>query len=109
LSNNFSSIHLLSQAVAVHLKLIFGFRDECRFELTLLSVLCKREEVKVIRVFQELLSEIGLRSRQGPAEISLSFALSARQITLNLRDKDVSAPAVLDCCLSIPEPFLGRL
>src|SRR5205823_4539349 len=67
------------------------------------------QEIKVVRMFQKLLGQVRLRRRQGCSEVGQRLALPAVEAGLDLHDEDISAPAVDDGLLSVPETLLRIL
>ena len=61
-----------------------------------LGVLGEGEKLEVVRVFQRLPGQVGLRGREGLLEIGLGLALPLVEIALDPVDEDGPAPAVFD-------------
>jgi hypothetical protein len=57
----------------------------------------------VVGIFEELLCEVGLGSRQGPVKIGERFTLPCVKPSLDLNDQDVPAPSVFDGRLDVPK------
>ena len=83
--------------------------EKTRLEVALLRFAGEREEIEVVRVFQELLGEVRLRRRKGLPEVRERLPLSAIKPCLDLHYKDISAPAVLNGLLGVPAAFLRGL
>ena len=77
--------------------------EEFPFQVALLCLLGEGEEVEVVWVFEDLLGEIGLRRRKRSLEIRDGPSLPPIEPAFNLEHEDVSAPAVLDRLLDVPE------
>jgi len=71
-------------------------RKQSVLEIALLRLLRQSKEVEVVGIFENLLSEIGLRRRQCRPKIGDGFPLSPVKAAFDLHHKDVPAPAVLD-------------
>ena len=61
------------------------------------------QKVESVRIFEELLREVGLLRWERLPEIGDGGALPAVDSTLNLNPQDVAAPAVFDGLLDVPE------
>ena len=77
--------------------------------VSFVSILGEREEIEIIRIFEELLGEIGLRLWKRGLRIGGRLPLATVKVALDLHDEDVPAPAVLDGSLDIPEAFVSVL
>ncbi len=82
-------------------------REESVFEIALVGFLSEGEKVEVVRIFENLLSEIGLRPRESRLEIGDCLPLAAEEPALDLHYEDVPAPAIPDGLLRIPKPLLS--
>jgi hypothetical protein len=67
------------------------------------------QEVEQIRVFERLLSEVGLGRRQGGRKVADCFALAAVKIGFDLSGEYGTAPAVLERFNGVPKPLFGVL
>jgi hypothetical protein len=83
--------------------------DQTTFKIALQDIRAKRQEIEGIGVLEELLSELGLSSRQRPRKVCQRAALAGEQVALDLMDKNGSTPAMLDGLLSVPCTLLGCL
>ncbi len=72
------------------------------FDLPFVSSLSDREEIEVVRIFEDLLGEIGVGRRQGSLEVRERLPFPLLKSALDLKHQDVSAPAMLQCCAEIP-------
>jgi hypothetical protein len=68
------------------------------------GILSEHQEVKCVRVFRDLLREIRLRRRDRSLEIRNRRSGALMQCRLNLMDKDIATPAVLDTRPCVPDP-----
>ena len=66
------------------------------------------EEIKVVRILERLLCQVGLQRWQGAGEVGDGLALAAVEIAVDLVIEDGAAPAVLDGLLGVPQAF-GRV
>lgn len=80
--------------------------EQLTLEIALLRRFREREEVEIVRVFDELLGQIGLRSGEGLLEVGDRLSLPVIQLTLDLHDEHVPAPAIQHRLLGIPEPLI---
>ena len=78
---------------------------QAAFQIPLVRLTAEREEVEVVRVFEKLLGEVGLRRRQGTVEVVLHLTLTRIKIGVDLVDEDIAAPPVLDGLPHVPLPF----
>jgi len=67
------------------------------------------QEVEVIGILQELLSQVGLERGKGARKVSLRLSLAAIETRLDLHDKNVPAPAILNSLFDVPGAFGGVL
>ncbi len=84
-------------------------QQQAAFQIALLRFGCQRQEIKIVRVFDELPGEIGLRRWKSGLKICDRLSLPFVESALYLQHEDVSAPAVLDRRMGVPEPFLRCL
>ena len=80
-------------------------REKSMLEVALLGLFRESQEIEVVGVFDELLSEIGLRQRERRLKIGDRFSLPPEKTALNLHHQDVAAPAILDSLLNVPGAF----
>src|SRR4051812_22340413 len=76
-------------------------------KISLMSFLREHEKVEVVRVLQQLLSEIRLGSRKRLAEIGQSLSLTPVESSFDLHHQDVPAPAIPYGFLNVPKPLFG--
>src|ERR1035437_4301932 len=84
-------------------------REKSLFEIALVGFLSEGEKVEVVWIFEDLLCEIGLWSRQCRLEIGNRLSLAPIEPAFNLEDENISTPSVVDGLAGIPEPFLAAL
>ena len=70
-----------------------------------MGVLGKREKIEIVRVFQDLLGQIGLRRGQSLGEVGDRLTLPPEKVTVHLMIEDGAAPAMFEGHLGIPEAF----
>lgn len=83
--------------------------QQSAFQIAFLRFVRKRQKIEVVRVFDELLREIGLWPRKSGLKIRGCFPLPFIESTLYLQRENVSAPSILDRCIGVPKPFLRGL
>ena len=81
--------------------------EEPPFEIAFPSFAGESQKVEVVRVFDELLCEVGLGRRQRRLEVGLGFSLATVEAAFDVDDEHIAAPAVFDRLLNIPEAFFG--
>ena len=59
-------------------------REQSDFHVSLLRVIAKRQKIEIVRVFQQVAHQIGLRRGQGALEVRDGFALPLMQARLYL-------------------------
>ena len=64
------------------------------------------EEIKMVRIFQETLSQIGLWTWQHLLEVGNCSPHASVEVAFNLKHQDIPAPAVFQSLPSVPESFL---
>src|ERR1035437_5101121 len=84
-------------------------RKKPMFEVALLCLRRKGEEIEIVRIFDELLGEIRLCRWQSRLKVRERLPLPPVKATLNLHDENVPAPAVGGGLFRVPEPFLWTL
>src|ERR1035441_9517746 len=82
-------------------------REKPSFEVALLCLRRKGEEIEVVRIFDELLGESRLRRWQSRLEVRERLPLPPVKAALDLHDKNIPAPAVFNSLFDVPNPF-GR-
>lgn len=83
--------------------------DRCAFQVALPSDVVVPDEVEETRVAGRLLRQIGVRRRQRVGEICNRASYAFVEPSVDVVDVDVSATAVLDGLLGIPEPQVGGI
>ena len=63
--------------------------------MALVGIRCEHEKVEVVGVFEDLLSQIGVRRGQRSLEVGQGFALPVVEMGFDLMLEDRPAPAVL--------------
>ena len=76
--------------------------DQSLLQVALQHLRPQRQEIEAVRVFENLLSELGLSRRKCPSEIREGIALAGEQAAFDLMDKDVAAPTVFDRLARVP-------
>src|SRR4051794_40041642 len=66
--------------------------EEPGFEVPLVSFLGKCQEIKIVRVLQELLGQVRLGGRKRLLEVGQRLSLPAKEPAFDLHHKDVPAP-----------------
>jgi hypothetical protein len=72
--------------------------QQSALEIAFLCLSSEGEEIEVVRVLDEQLSEIRLGGRECCTEVCDGLALAPIETALNLEDKDIPAPAVRMVC-----------
>src|SRR5262249_41037852 len=77
--------------------------DQPAFQVALVGLRVEGEEVEKVGILERLLSEVGLRRRQGGGEVGDGLALAGVQGRLDLQFQDGARPAVLHGGPRVPE------
>ena len=78
-------------------------------QIALLRLGGERQEVKIVRVLEQLLGKIGLRNRECGLKVGDRLSLTSEKAALDLDDEDVSAPTVCNRGICVPKPLLPLL
>jgi hypothetical protein len=81
--------------------------EQSRLDRAFVGVVAQVQEVEDIGVLGDLLSQIGLRGRQGRLKIAHRSALSEVKCRIDLQGQDIPRPAVLDGPGRVPEAGFG--
>ena len=81
--------------------------EKSPFEVALLGVVGESQKIEAVRVFDELLGEVGLWRWKCRLEVCQGFPLAPAETALDLDDEHIPAPAVHDRLLDVPLPFFG--
>lgn len=76
--------------------------NQAVLEVPFEQVRSQREKVKVVWVFDEFLSKVRLRLRQGAVKIGQRRALTLKEPALDLMHQDIAAPAVFERLSDVP-------
>ncbi len=82
--------------------------EEAGFEILLARFCGERQKIEIVRIFRDLLCQIGLQWRQSAGEIRDGLSLALVQAALDLYHEDVPAPTILNGLLDVPDSFGGR-
>lgn len=77
--------------------------EQPTFEIALLGIFAKCQKIKIVRVFEKLLREIGLRLGQRLRKVCQRLSLTLEQLAFNLMRENGAAPAMFYCLLRVPE------
>jgi len=81
--------------------------DQPSLDLAFLGFGSEGEKVKVARVFDKLLCQVGLRRRQRCGKVCDGFLSALVETTFDLMDENVAAPAAGDGLPDVPFSFGG--
>lgn len=74
-----------------------------------MGIVTDGEKVEVVRLLDQLLSEIRLRLGQSAIKVGDGLSLPGVESAFDLEDKYIAAPAMLQGVLDVPEPLVGSL
>jgi len=83
--------------------------QQTTLDLPLVRLTGDGQKIEVVRIFQDLFGQIGVRRREGPLKVGDCLPFPLAKPTLNLKHQDVPAPAVLDGGTEVPLPLLPVL
>ena len=77
--------------------------EQAGFQFAFMEGSFEGEEIEKVGILEQLRGEIGLRRREGLAEVGDGLALTLVGLALDLEGEDVAAPAMRESLPGIPE------
>ena len=76
--------------------------EQTAFEIAFDRVIVEGQEVEVVRIFEQILDKIGLRTGERAHKVGRRLTLAEMKRRIDLERQDISAPAVFDSGTSVP-------
>lgn len=77
-------------------------------QIAFVRIVAEHEKVEVVRIFGDVLHQVRLRRGKSSIEVRHRFPLPMSPPALDLMNKDVAAPSMLDGRPGIPNAILSR-
>jgi hypothetical protein len=82
--------------------------EQAMLQIAFVRIVAEHEKVEVVRIFGDVLHQVRLRRGKSSIEVRHRFPLPMSPPALDLMNKDVAAPAMLDGRLGIPNAIFSR-
>ncbi len=80
--------------------------EQVALQIPFVGIIAKGQKIEVVRIFGNVLRQVGLWSWKGAVRVSHGLSLTMLTSGLDLMHQHVTAPSMLDGCLGIPDTIL---